>query len=85
MAAPKKSFFKKDPSKPKKTKAPKEKKKTKAPKDPNAPKKNIFGMEKRESRAELKKEIAKLQQEIAFKDGELTQLKQWARSAPIRY
>lgn len=80
------AFMNKDKSKApkeKKVKAPKEKK-TKAPKDPNAPKKNILGMEKKKSRAELEDEIEKLHQEIAFKNGELSQLKNWARSAPVR-
>ena len=89
MAAPKMSFLKKDPSTPKNEKkvkpdkAPKEKK-PKPPADPNAPQKNFLGKEKKKPRAEYEEEIAKLKQEIAYKDGELNQLKNWARSAPIR-
>lgn len=70
------------PKKEKKAKAPKEKK-PKAPKDPNAPDKNFLGMEKKASRAELQEEIDRLNQELAYKNTELAQLKNWARSAPI--
>lgn len=72
----------KAPKKEKKVKQPKEKK-AKAPKDPNAPAKNMFGKEKKVPRAELQAEIDRLNQEIAYKNGELNQLKQWARSAPV--
>ena len=67
----------------KKVKAPKEKK-AKAPKDPNAPEKNFLGREKKIPRAELQAEIDRLNQELAYKSGELNAMKQWARSAPVR-
>jgi GTP-binding protein EngB required for normal cell division len=67
----------------KKVKAPKEKKE-KAPKDPNAPEKNFLGREKKVPRAELQAEIDRLNQELAYKSGELNAMKQWARSAPVR-
>jgi GTP-binding protein EngB required for normal cell division len=67
----------------KKVKATKEKKE-KAPKDPNAPEKNFLGREKKVPRAELQAEIDRLNQELAYKSGELNAMKQWARSAPVR-
>ena len=87
--APKMSFLKKDPSAPKnETKAKPEKvpkeKKPKAPADPNAPQKNFLGREKKKPRAEYEEEINRLKQELAYKDGELNALKQWASSAPVR-
>jgi hypothetical protein len=73
----------KEEKKEKKVKAPKEKKE-RAPKDPNAPEKNFLGREKKVPRAELQAEIDRLNQELAYKSGELNAMKQWARSAPVR-
>ena len=84
------SFMNKSDKAPKAPKAPKEKKvkapkekKAKAPKDPNAPEKNFLGREKKIPRAELQAEIDRLNQELAYKSGELNAMKQWARSAPV--
>lgn len=77
-------------------KQPKEKKQ-KAPADPNAPKKNIFGMEKKKPRKEIEAEIEELKsmleskdqqlmaknQEIMTKNQKLNHLQNWARSAPV--
>lgn len=80
----------------KKKKSPKDKKekKEKAPKDPNAPKKHFLpkmpGQYKKEiaelqAQLEAKQlELARTNQELRSKSSELNNLRNWARSAPIR-